>query len=224
MEVAVTSFVLGLLSSASPCVLPLYPGFLAYLSGAGAATTGRTGRALGAFVLLGVLTMMLALGAVIAALAVPIGRTLAVILPAVDGVILALGLAMLLNRNPFRRLRQVRVPLLRRPYANAYAYGLLYGPIAFPCSGPLLVAVFAVSLTVAEAFDKLWVFAWFGLGFGLPLLVISVLSSAAQSRLTRLFAVHDRLLNRLGGILLVAVALFDLRQNWDLLRLAALFG
>lgn len=218
METAITSFVLGLLSTTSPCVLPLYPGFLAYLSGQTETGSGVRPHLLGAFVLFGVLSMMLALGGVIAMLSVPIASTLAFIIPLADALILLLGFALLLNRNPFRSLPQLRVPILRHPFANAYLYGVLYGPIALPCSGPLVVAIFALSLTVGEAFGKLWVFVWFGLGFGLPLLILSLLSGALQRRLTTLFARHGEAINRLGGVLLVGVAVYDLRQNWEMLE------
>jgi len=217
MDTAIASFALGLLSTTSPCVLPLFPGFLAYLSGQIETRAGARRYLLGAFVLAGVLSTMLALGAVIAGLAVPIGSALAVVIPVADTLLLALGVALLLNRNPFKRLPQVRVPILRHPLANAYLYGVLYAPIALPCSGPLVVAVFALSVTVDEALAKLWVFLWFGLGFGLPLLVISLLSGAFQRRLTILFAVHSRVVNLVGGVLLVGVALYDLRLNWAML-------
>jgi cytochrome c-type biogenesis protein len=217
VDTAATSFVLGLLASASPCLLPLYPGFLAYLSGQTEAGSAVRRQLLGGFVLAGVLSMMLVLGGVIALLSVPIGSTLAIVIPVADGLILLLGVALLLDRNPFRTLPQLRFPILRRPWANAYVYGLLYGPIALPCSGPLVVGIFALSLTVGEAAEKLWVFAWFGLGFGLPLLVISLLSGAFQRRLTVLFARHSHALNRAAGALLVGVAIFDLRQNWTML-------
>jgi cytochrome c-type biogenesis protein len=217
VDIAITSLVLGLLSTTSPCVLPLYPGFLAYLSGQTEATSAGRRVFLGPFVLLGVLTMMLALGALIAALAISVGSALAIIIPLADLVILLLGVALLLDRNPFRSLPQVRIPLLRRPLLNAYVYGLLYGPIALPCSGPLVVAIFALSLSLDEALPKLWVFLWFGLGFGVPLLILSFLSGALQHRLTRLFALHSRLINLIGGVLLVGVAVYDLGQNWAML-------
>ena len=218
MDTAFTAFVLGVLSTASPCVLPLYPGFLAYLSGQTETRRGARPHLLGAFVLFGVLAAMLVLGALIAALSVPIGSALAIVIPIADTLILLLGVVLLLNRNPFKALPQLRVPVLRHPLANAFAYGALYGPIALPCSGPLVVGVFALSFTVDEALAKLWVFLWFGLGFGLPLLVISLLSGTFQRRLTVLFAVHGRAVNLIGGVLLVGVALYDLRLNWEMLR------
>ena len=214
-----TSVSLGLLSAASPCILPLYPGFLAYLSGAQQATGNRRGRyTLGFFVLAGVLTMMLALGLVIALISVSVGQALAVAIPVADLLIIILGVLLLLNFNPFKRLPQIQVPILSNPYANAFLYGLLYGPIALPCSGPLVVGIFALSLTAGEALGKLNVFLWFGLGFGLPLLLLSFLSGAAQRWITRQFALHARKINIVAGLLLVGIGIYDLWSNWDLIQ------
>jgi len=215
---ALTSLLLGLLATTSPCVLPLYPGFLAYLSGQNEIGMGRQRYFLGLFVLAGVLTMMLALGGVIALLAIPVGNMLAYIIPLADFLILSLGILLLLDRNPFKTLPQIQVPLLRHPFINAYTYGLLYGPIALPCCGPLVVGIFALSFTVGEAFSKLWVFLWFGLGFGIPLFILSLLSGALQRQLTTLFARHNRIVNIIGGVLLVSVAIYDLNLNWEMLR------
>jgi cytochrome c-type biogenesis protein len=219
LEPILTSISLGLLSTTSPCILPLYPGFLAYLSGRQETIQSRVGRyALGVFVLLGVLTMMLALGLLIALLSVSIGAALSVAIPLADLLIIALGIALLLDYNPFKRLPQIQVPLLKNPYTNAYVYGLLYGPIALPCSGPLVVGLFTYSLTAAEVLSKLSIFLWFGLGFGLPLLALSLLSGAVQRWIVRFFAQHARAVNLVGGVLLIGVGLYDFISNWNLVK------
>ena len=217
LNLALTSLLLGLLTTASPCILPLYPGFLAYLGGQN--EIGRQKYFLGFFVLAGVLSMMVALGGLIALLVVPIGSVLLYIIPLADLLIFILGILLLLNINPFKRLPQIQLPVLRHPYGNAYAYGLLYGPIALPCSGPMVVSIFALSFTAGEVFSQLWVFLCFGLGLGMPLLVLSFLSAALQRQLTAIFAHHRRIVNLIGGLLLVGVAIYDLGKNWELLRL-----
>lgn len=220
MEAIFTSLSLGLLATTSPCVLPLYPGFLAYLSGGQDGLQNKPGRYfLGFFVLLGVLTMMLALGGVIALLSVSVGRALSFIIPSADALIILLGILLLLNVNPFKALPQIQVPVLSHPFVNAFLYGMLYGPIALPCSGPLVVGIFALSLTAAEALSKLTIFFWFGMGFGLPLLALSFLSGTAQRWMTRQFAVRARAINIVSGLLLVTVGIYDLAANWPLIRL-----
>lgn len=219
MEAIITSLSLGLLATTSPCVLPLYPGFLAYIAGGQESLQGKWGRyLLGFFVLAGVLSMMLALGGLIALLSISVGSALSVIIPFADAVIILLGILLLLNINPFKQLPQVQAPILSHPFVNAFIYGLLYGPIALPCSGPLVVSIFALSLTVGEALGKLGVFFWFGMGFGLPLLILSFLSGTTQRWITRMFAVRTRLINLLSGLLLIVVGVYDLISNWELIQ------
>ena len=106
MDNALTSIFLGLLATTSPCVLPLYPGFLAYLSSRSEQNNGWKQYILGLFVLVGVLTMMLALGGLIAWLSIPSGRILAFIIPMADFLILLLGILLLFDKNPFLFLPQ----------------------------------------------------------------------------------------------------------------------
>ena len=63
--------------------------------------------------------MMLALGGLIALLAVPTGSVLAIIIPLADLLILLLGIMLLLDRNPFKTLPQIQVPVLRHPLPDA---------------------------------------------------------------------------------------------------------
>lgn len=217
LQEAVTAFSVGLLASFSPCVLPLYPGFLAYLSGGQWATSSRRRYFLGFFVLAGVLVMMLLLGALIALLSVSVGAALRWVVPLSDVIIIGLGVLLILNLNPFKALPQIRIPALRQPFANAFVYGLLYGPLTLPCSGPLIVSIFALSLSAGEALSRMSVFLWFGLGFGLPLLLLSFLAGGMQRQLTQLLARHARLINFIAGMLLVGIGLYDLSLNWDLI-------
>jgi cytochrome c-type biogenesis protein len=158
------------------------------------------------------------LGLLISLLSVSIGAALTVVIPIAYILIIILGIALLLNYNPFKALPQVQVPVLSNPYVNAYVYGLLYGPIALPCSGPLVVGIFTYSLTTAEVLSKLSIFLWFGVGFGLPLLLLSFLSGAAQQWVVRFFARHSRIINIIGGLLLVSVGLYGLISNWALIK------
>lgn len=216
------AFGIGLLATLSPCALPLYPGFLAFLAAGGAGQTGsaRSARWLGLFVLAGVLTMMVALGALIAALSLAVGQVLVFVTPLADLLVIALGIALLLGRNPFARL-----PMLAgsnaggSPARSAYVYGLMYGPIALPCSGALLVSIFTLSLTVTSFAEKLLFFLAFGLGFGVPLLVISLIAEGRQRALLRLFTRHYALVSRIAGIILIAVGSFDLAANLPYVRL-----
>jgi cytochrome c-type biogenesis protein len=212
----VAVFAAGLASAASPCLLPLYPGFLAYLSANAGSLSGRRATGLlGLLVLGGLLTTMVLLGTVLVVVSVPIGRVASLLVPIVDGLLLALGILLITGRNPFNRLPGRKVPLVRNPYGQAYVYGIMLGPIALPCAGPFLAALLAVSVGLGDAVLRMGTFVVFGLGFGLPLVVLSLLAGARQRSIVGWVTAHHRPIELIAGVVLIAVALWDLRENWD---------
>jgi cytochrome c-type biogenesis protein len=159
--------------------------------------------------------MMLLLGAVIAALQLAVGQVLSVAAPLAYVLIILLGVLMMLGTNPFSRTPQLKVPVLDNALASAYVYGLVFGPVAFPCSGPLVVGIFLYSFGVADVLSQLVLLLVFGLGLGFPLVILSFLARVYQDRLTSILSHHYAWVNRVGGLLLVAVGVWGLRENWE---------
>jgi cytochrome c-type biogenesis protein len=210
------AFTLGLGSAASPCLLPLYPSFLAFLTANTRALEGRRAAGLlGLIILGGVLTTMLAVAAILVGAAVSIGSVLAFLIPFVDGLLIVLGLLMLAGRNPFERLPSAQVPIVANPYGQAYLYGVMLGPLAIPCAGAFALSLIAYSIGISETLPRIATFVAYGLGFGLPLVLLSLLASTRRVQLVRLITRHHRQIEIVGGILLVAVGLWDLAINWD---------
>ncbi len=194
------------------CMLPLYPGLLAYLAGTREnARIRHAGVLLGAMVLAGVLATMLVLGLVVFALGQSFSRILPWLLPLNYGIVLALGVALLLGKNPFARLSIAQGPALANPYTSAFAYGGLLAPMTLPCTGPVLVSVFVLGVGSAAALgESLLYFLAFGLGFGWPLLVLPLIATSLQRGLTRTLAGNAQILTRLAGALLVAIAVIGI--------------
>jgi len=210
----------GVLSAASPCLLPLYPGFIAYLGSNAPALEGRRATGLlGLIVLAGVLTTMIAVGVLLVAIAVPTSRLLAYATPLVDGVLVVLGGLLLAGRNPFNRLPGIRLPVLANPYGQAYAYGMLLGPLALPCAGPFLVSLLGISLGVTDALAKIGTFVVFGLGFGLPLVLLSLLTSMRSRELVRWIMAHHRAIEAVSGVVLIVLGIVDFADKWASLSL-----
>lgn len=191
------------------CMLPLYPGLLVMLAGrAEAGAPARSTRWAGAVVLAGILTVMVAVGFLLQQLNRSAADVLPWVLPALYGLVAVLGVAMLLDRNPFARLATTEAPVLRSPMASAYLYGVALGPMTLPCTGPLIVSAFViggVGGTGALA-DSLAYFLFFGLGFGWPLVALPLLAAPAQQRITRFLARHHRVVTVASGVLLLVVA------------------
>lgn len=218
---------LGVGATITPCILPLYPAFLAFLTGSGAAPLGAgpgvaaaprptlPPLAAATLVWAGVVAGMVAIGALFALFAASLTPVIAVVLPVADLLLIALGTLLLAGRNPFARLPQLAPAALGRggPAAGALAYGLLFAPIALPCSGPFLVGIFAFSLTLGDVAAQLAFFLAFGVGFGLPLFVLGLLGQARGAQLARALVRHERPVRLLIGAALVAVGTWDLARN-----------
>jgi cytochrome c-type biogenesis protein len=214
MEALVATFFLGVGSAASPCLLPLYPGFIAYVAGADANGPRRAVAAfLGFAVLAGVLTAMLLVGAVLVIIAVPFGDVLRWSVPVTTVLLVGLGLLLLAGRNPFARAAAVRAPVVRNPLAQSFVYGLLLGPIALPCAGPFLVALLAISVGIGDAVARIGSFVVYGLGFGLPLVALAALGAVRGRAIARALAQHHEAILRVAGILVIGTALYQLAAS-----------
>jgi len=199
--------------------LPLYPSFLAYLSANTDALAGRRGSGLlGLIILLGVLTTMLVVAVILVIVSVPIGAVLAYLIPLTDAVLITLGVLLLVGRNPFARMSSVRVPFVANPFGRAYLYGLLLGPLALPCAGAFALALVAYAVGLADAVQKVAVFLVYGLGFGLPLVILSLLAGARQQQIVRFVTTHHRAIDIAAGVLLISVGVGDLILNLDDIR------
>jgi len=211
------AFTIGLLATLNPCVLPLYPGYLAYL----ARDSKGNMRHLGLMVLAGVMTMMLALGALIAILTSALAQWSSLILQPLGSVIIILmGLFLLLDVNPFAHLSLLSKPTTATgPHIRAFLYGLLFAPTIMPCAGPLVVSIFSLSIGVAGFIEQLLFFTIFGLGFDLPLLVLSFLPKAFSEKMLHQIARHARMIDLISGATLIAFGVWNLRVGWELLSL-----
>jgi cytochrome c-type biogenesis protein len=201
------------------CVLPLYPGLIAFLAGtAGNQRSRRASYFLGLFVLAGVLSLMIAIGWLLFAFQQSFGDILPYLLPVIYGLVIVMGLLMLTGRNPFARLSTLQTPVLRNPYAAAFVYGLFLGPMTLPCAGPLIVSAFLLGAgSAAGLAHSLAYFLVFGLGFGWPLIVLPLFAVPLQRRFTGWATGNYKLLTRLSGALLLAIGLlgvvYDLAPN-----------
>jgi cytochrome c-type biogenesis protein len=160
---------------------------------------------------------MLALGLLIASLSLV---SSAVTRWALAGSIVTVGVtgALLLFDVPiFSRIRTVSVPGVSNRYVLAFLYGVLFGPMAFPCSAGFAVGIFALSSSIADFGLAIVAFLAFGLGMGTPLLLLAFLGQSRQRAITRFVAQRASLLNRVAGVFLLGIGAFLLIENWAFL-------
>jgi cytochrome c-type biogenesis protein len=194
------------------CLLPLYPGLIAFLVGNAENERARDVAGwLGFIVLAGVLSMMLLVGFILFSLQRSFASLLPWLLPIIYGSVIVLGIFLLSGRNPFMRLAGLQSPVLNNPFFTAFLYGLLLGPMTLPCTGPIIVSAFLLGAgDPTNLIGHLLYFLSFGLGFGWPLVLLPLITLPLQQGMTRWLSQHHLLLNRLTGTLLIAIGVFGI--------------
>ncbi len=207
------AFLAGLLSFASPCVLPLVPPYLAYIGGVsieelgpegGAPLRGRVLAAALAFVA-GFSTVFVALGATASWLGQAVSAHLG-ILGYLAGILIALmGLHFLhVIRIPLLD-RTAKVGVAQKPAGliGAYVIGLAFGFGWSPCVGPVLTAILLLASAKDSVAEGAWLLLIYSLGIGLPFLVAAGFASAFM-RWSARFKKRLGLIEKAMGAFLVA--------------------
>jgi cytochrome c-type biogenesis protein len=190
------------------CMLPLYPGLMAMLASRAADSKAKGIRFMGAVVLAGIISVMVAIGALLHSVRTSAADILPIALPVLYGLVLVLGVAMLFGRNPFARMSGTQAPILKSPNGTAFVYGMMLGPMTLPCTGPLIISAFVIggASGTGALLDSIAYFIAFGLGFGWPLVLLPMIAAPLQRRMTRFLTSNHKVISIVSGVLLIAVA------------------
>jgi cytochrome c-type biogenesis protein len=198
------------------CLLPLYPGMIAFLAGGTSGAPRRRTMWLGVPVLGGVISFMLAIGFTLYQLQRSTADLLGWILPVMYTAVIVLGAAMIAGRNPFQGVGVGESPILRNAPLTAFVYGMFLAPMTLPCTGPIVVSAFVVGGVAGSGAlsDSLTYFVAFALGFGWPLVALPLVALPLQRRAASALARHHRLLGVIAGLALIATALRGLYADY----------
>jgi cytochrome c-type biogenesis protein len=222
-----TAFIAGVLSFISPCVLPLVPGYLSFISGLsleemrGTGDSRRSRRhvfvASLAFVL-GFSVVFIALGASASAVGQFLMARLSLI-GKIAGVVLVLFGLHTMGLLQIRWLYQEkRVQADRKPAGplGAFFVGLAFAFGWTPCIGPILAAILAVAAAQDTIAQGVLLLAVYSAGLGIPFLLTSLAVNqffAAFAKIRRYY----KAIEVTAGALMVAVGVLIFTNRFTLI-------
>ena len=220
-----TSFLAGVTSFVSPCVLPLVPGYLSYMSGVslseirGDAPEGDPGAARrvgisSVFFVLGFSAVFVGLGATASTLGQMLLENQATLSRVAGVVVIVFGLHL---------TGLVRIPILYRDKrfeakgvppgaAGAFVLGLAFAFGWTPCIGPILAAILALAAMQETLGQGVALLAAYSLGLGLPFLAVGFGMRYVVRTLDRIKR-HMRAVEVASGALLIFIGALMATRN-----------
>ena len=211
------AFTAGLVSFLSPCVVPLVPSYLTFVTGmsldeltAGEGRADQRARTMlhATLFVLGFSIVFVSLGAVATALGAAIGRSL-VWLERIGGVVIMIFGAQLLGVLRLHALlRERRVHVAQKPVGllGSFVVGVAFGAGWTPCVGPVLATILLYAGTTGSVARGTLLLVAYALGLGLPFLIAAYGLGRFLSR-SRVLTHWLRPLELLSGAALVFVGL-----------------
>lgn len=211
----VTVFVQGILSFFSPCVLPLLPLYLGYLSGsmgdAQGAQTSRVKTLVNTlFFVIGISAAFFLLALGMTALGQALHQYQKIIIQVGGILIIAFGLFQLGVFRPMalEQDRRIRFPLQKLAMSPlvALVFGFTFSFAWTPCVGPALASVLLMAGSADTALQGFALIGLYTLGFVLPFLAVALFAGG----LLKLFQKHRNVVRytvKVGGALLVVIGL-----------------
>lgn len=178
------AFVAGVVSFLSPCVLPLVPSYVTFVTGmtldeltANGRKAARRRAVLHSLLfVLGFTLVFVALGATATALGATLRRALP-LMQQIGGIVIALfGLSMLGVLRLPSLMREKRVHLASKPagLAGSVLVGIAFGAGWTPCIGPVLATILLYAGMEATMMRGMLLLVAYSIGLGIPFLVAAV--------------------------------------------------
>ena len=222
------SFLMGFLSFLTPCVLPLVPAYISFISGYSVAELrkGELGREAGFKVFISALFFVLGFSAVFVLLGLgagALGQLLARIKPVlmrIGGLVViffGLQLAGVFKLMPLLRERRYQGEIRSRGMARAFLLGLAFAFGWSPCVGPILGSILMLAVSKDTMIQGAILLATYSAGLAVPFLLTALL----LDRFFRIFKriqTHFHKIEITAGVILILIGLLMVIGRFDLLK------
>ena len=222
------AFAAGVVSFLSPCVLPLVPGYLSFISGVSVEELRAAERqsAVSRAVMINTVAFVTGFSIVFIALGASaslIGQALLsnkVVLGRVAGlvvIVFGLHLTGIFKIKWFYKEKRFQGPTVARGPGGAVLLGLAFGAGWTPCIGPILAGILAYAATQDTMWAGVGLLAVYSAGLGIPFLLTGMMTQymlrAFDSVKRHMWAIEVS-----GGVLLIAVGLLMVTDNFLVLN------
>ena len=217
----IVAFIAGLISFLSPCVLPIVPPYIAYMSGVALTEIqNRKGRQkiilTALFFVLGLSTVFIFLGFSASAIGA-IFFEYQTLLNTIAGLIIMLfGLHFLgIYRLQFLdREARFEVDNFQGTVFGSYVLGLAFAFGWTPCIGPQLGAILSLAASHGSIVKGTVLLAFYAMGLGIPFLIVAIFINRLEGFL-KFFKQYFKIIERIMGLLLWTVGLLMLTGGFS---------
>ena len=212
----ILAFAAGALSFFAPCVVPLLPAYVSYLTGAALSDIRSDPTAYQARVVRGGLLYVVGFGLVFVGLGVAAGiagqglKGDALVFQRIGGVVVIVMGLVLAEPLPARITQRTFNPIsLSRPgrtggAAAPLVLGVVFGTAWTPCVGPVLASILVLAANTHHALQGGTLLTAYTLGLGLPFVVASLLLASFPSLMRPLQRIAS-ITSRVAGVLLIGL-------------------
>lgn len=216
------ALVAGLISFLSPCVLPIIPGFLAYLSGTSLDKPTKNQRVLifvnSIFFVLGFSVIFALLGVLLNTLLESVAYDVQVWLSRIGGIIIIFFGLYLTKLIKIPYLDRDHKVLIKRKFNSKFVTSFVFGA-AFaagwtPCVGAALGAILGLAATQPGA--AFYLLFSYSLGLGVPFLIVGLFASSAGNVINK-YSHILKYVNIIFGIILIGLGILIFTQSLNLI-------
>jgi cytochrome c-type biogenesis protein len=217
-----TAFIAGIVSFLAPCVLPIIPGYLAYIAGSPAAGSQNRRRDVfvnSIFFVLGFSFIFALFGVLLQTVLVNVGQDVQLWASRIGGIVViffGLYLVGLLNIGFLERTYSFSITrdTSRPRYFTSFLFGVAFAAGWTPCAGAVLGGILGLASTAPfSAFLLLFVYA---LGLGVPFLLVGYFTGQASNLIAR-YSNAVKFINLVFGIVLIGLGILVFTQDITLI-------